>query len=267
MASGIGRLKAIGEAVLGGRSQDIQARVVGQTAIDPDKHVVIERQRLVDRRFDGLRLDSFSAVQSQFERCSFRNIQIQDATWGGGKKQSFYVNCNFDGAQFRSVAPGNAKFVECSFRDVHISEFNAFDVELQSCVFSGRIDKGYLNAKRRARLGIFGRKRNSIFGNDFRDCVLRDFAFRSGVELDRQELPTGDEYCYLADAASALKRGRAIVQAWPEAETKRLALVLLDVIARDLKSGQEQQLVRIPEHGQFAAPAKRLREVLEAVGA
>jgi uncharacterized protein YjbI with pentapeptide repeats len=267
MASRRKRLEAIGQAVISGRADAIQARVVGSVAVDPNKHITLEGQQCVGTDFTGRRLDSFHAINSRFLRCSFRDIQIDDACWGAGKNQSHYVECCFDGARFRSVAPGNARFVNCSFRNAHVLEFYAFSVELIDCVFSGRIDHGFLNGTRdRTRITfwdrLLGRTRNEISDNDFSRCDLKDFAFRTGVDLTGQKLPIGSKYLYLPDAAAALERGRRAIWSWADDETRRLATILLDIMAKDLSVGQKQQFFQLPNRGQFAVAWERLRVVL-----
>jgi hypothetical protein len=159
--------------------------------------------------------------------------------------------------------------MNCSFRNVRIHEFYGFDVELIDCVFSGRIDGGILNGTRDP-LGLrlrrferwFGRKSNEISGNNFSQCELGDFSFRTGIDLEAQRLPTGPHYLYLIDSALAVERGRAGIASWPDDETRRLASILLDIMADDLSAGQKQQFYRLPVRGQFAVPWERLRAVL-----
>jgi hypothetical protein len=261
------QLEEIGEAALTGRPDTIEARETGQVSRAPSRSLVVEGKRLVNEDFSEKDLKYFCTIRSHFLRCSFREIQIEDASWGGGKRQSEYVECCFDGAKFRSAVPGSARFVRCTFRDVRIYEFYADRVELVDCVFSGRIDGGYLNGTREGtRFRFFERRKNEICGNDFSQCDLRDFAFRTGVDLTRQKLPGGPQYLYLEDAGQALEKSRTVVASWEEREIRRLATVLLDSVEMDLKAGQKQQFFRLPGRGQFAIPAARLRQVLEDAG-
>lgn len=259
-------MEEIGRAALEGRP--LRARVTGHVAIDPAKHLTIDSQRFVEHDFSGKKLDSFCSIGSQFLRCSFRDIHIGDAGWGAGRKQSRYTECCFDGAKFRSIAPGNARFEGCSFRNVRILEFFGVSVEFVDCVFSGHVGKGYLNGTRdHRRFSLFERKTNKIVGNDFSECDLRDFAFRTGIDLNKQKLPSGSRYLYLDDVSAALERATPIIASWNDSETRRLAMILLKTVRMDLDAGQKQQLLRIPDRGQFAAPAERLRQVLVNHGA
>jgi uncharacterized protein YjbI with pentapeptide repeats len=236
---------------------------------DPGEQLIIEGQRLVGRDLSERRLQYFCAIGSRFQRCSFRDVKFGDAVWGAGRSQSEYTECCFDGAKFRSVVPGNARFVNCSFLNVRIYEFFGFDVELVDCTFSGRIDSGVLNGTRdplgpRLRLleRLFGRKENEISGNDFSQCELGDFSFRTGIDLEAQRLPTGPHYLHLIDIAWAIRTGRTAIASWPNDEMRRLASILLDLMADDLSAGQQQQFYRLPMRGQFALPWERLRRVL-----
>jgi hypothetical protein len=258
------RLESIGRAVAEGRPDAIEARVVGGVKIDPDQHVMISRQRLVGQDLSDKQLQSFHSTRGRFVRCSFRGTRIQDACWGSGKSQSEYLECCFDGAKFSSIAPGNARFVDCSFRGVRIYEFLGHQVELINCTLSGRIDRGFLNgACGPDAPSFFERKRNKITGNDFTECDLRDFAFRTGVNLEEQKLPTGPHYLYLRNAASALARARPAVESWDDSEMQRLASILLDLVQINLNAGQRQQFLCLARRGQFAEPSQRLRELLE----
>jgi hypothetical protein len=234
-----------------------------------DEHLVVTGQRLVGGDLSGRHLEYFCAIGSRFQQCSFRDVRFADAVWGAGRTQSEYTSCCFDEAKFRSVVPGNARFVNCSFRDVRIHELYGHDVELIGCVFSGRIDKGFLNGTRdplglRLRLleRLFGRKKNQISGNDFSQCELGDFAFRTGIDLGQQQLPTGPEYLHLPDVALAIRTGRAAIASWPKDETRRLASILLDLMEDDLRAGQTQQFFRPATRGQFALSWERLRRIL-----
>lgn len=43
-----------------------------------------------------------------------------------------------------------------------------------------------------------------------------DVAFRTGIDLTKQRLPAGDEYVYLEDAESAVRRARIAFNAWDD---------------------------------------------------
>jgi hypothetical protein len=260
------RLEAVGRAILEGRPDAIRVQVTDSARFDPLKNLHLDRKKLVRSDFSEMNLESYLSIGSRFMQCSFRNVRIRDAVWGAGKTRSEYVECCFDGAKFRSIAPGDARFVRCSFRGVRIYEFFAFRIEFIDCVFSGRIDKGFLNgARERKKFSFFAKTRNEITGNDFSDCDLRDFGFRTGIDLDKQKLPMGSQYLYIADVSKVLRVTRPIINLWEDTEVRRLAMILLDGMEHDLKAGQEQQILRIPSRGDFAVPAERLRQTIREV--
>ena len=162
--------------VLAGGELAISARVVGRATLDPDKHLQFEKRSIVEQDFSGLELDSFCSISSKFMRCAFRNIHIADASFGEGLKQSLYRDCIFDGARFGALAPGTARFENCSFRGVSIHEMFANRVELVNCVFSGRLKKGVLSARRPPEFRRWWeRSRNRIVNNDFSAMEFGDF--------------------------------------------------------------------------------------------
>ncbi len=237
----------------------MRARRVGQVDVDSGSYLIIDSERLRNRSFDSVQLDKFTAINSRFRDCSFVNARIRDACWGGGRKRTDYIGCTFDGARFGSVSPGNARFVDCSFERVQISEFLAHDVELINCRFSGVIDKGFLNGRReRSNVGWFERRRNRIVRADFSECELRDFAFRTGIRLQQERLPSGARYVFIDDLRASLEGAKAHVAAWDSAEDRRLGEALIRSMEIDLDDGQHQQLYIVTDSGQFAAVSRAL---------
>ena len=103
---------------------------------------------------------------------------------------------------------GFAQFVRCSFRNVDIRKWKwGNELQLIDCVFTGRLEECIFNGTGVGAgppLGGAGEKR--VSGNDFSGCDLVDVAFRTGIDLAQQKLPTGPEYLYLPDAAAAIER-------------------------------------------------------------
>lgn len=190
-------------------------------------------------------------------------MRIGDACWGAGRHRSTYRHCRFDGIHFHSRAPGNARFVSCAFEEVVIHEFLAHDVELIGCTFSGRLDGGFLNGSRiREDLRLFDRKRNRIVGNDFGRCELRDFAFRSGIDLDLQVLPQGPRYLHLRDPRQAIRAVQRDLPRWEEAEERRLGQVVLDAWGFEAGRGQKQIFICLPTNGVPATVYRRLLPIV-----
>jgi hypothetical protein len=135
--------------------------------------------------------------------------------------------------------------VRCSFQDVVIRNWICFAVELIDCKFSGRPETAIFNG---ALLGdqraMIGRASNEFHGNDFSAMNLIDVAFRTGIDLTKQILPSGDDYLYLPHAASAVARARSRVVAWDDEEMRRGATVIIQALEYGLLGGQQQLLLR-----------------------
>ena len=107
-----------------------------------------------------------------------------------------------------------------------------------------------------------GRETNQFEDNDFSRAKLVDVAFRTGIDLTRQRLPSGPEYTYLADAAPALRRARAASDGWDDSAAKKSAVALLEVMEDQVAAGQRQLLIRADD---FPRGSRRaIRALLEA---
>ena len=154
----------------------------------------------------------FSAVGCRFEGCIFNDINTLNAGFGNGQEQSEYINCSFDNARMDRIGGGLARFVGCTFRNVDIGDWICFAVELVDCTFSGKISNAIFNGTVPARYRKFvGREKNEFKGNDFSAMEFMEVAFRTGIDLTKQRLPSGPEYVYLPDAASTVTRARQSV--------------------------------------------------------
>jgi hypothetical protein len=244
----------------------IKAKVVRRTRIDPDQSVRLDHVRVAARDYSSRSFAKFTAIGSRLEQCRFNNVRIGDASFGSGREMSEYVECNFDGLQF-DHGGGHARFVRCSFRDVYIREWLAQSTELIDCTFSGRIDWAVFCGRipiEKARTDLH-REQNVFRGNDFSDTQLMEPDFRGGIDLTQQRLPSGPEYLYVADAASAITRVESGLKEWNcNAEVRRAALLIADTFTRIVKEGQQQLLLR-PE-GSFRMPGVTFpREALDKI--
>lgn len=86
---------------------------------------------------------------------------------------------------------------------------------------------------------------NEFHGNDFTDAELIGVDFRSGIDLTRQRLPTGQDYLYLpaaeATVAQAVDR---LAQHSADEASERAQRFLSNVLGRSLAEGQRQLLLR-----------------------
>lgn len=224
-----------------GRS-DVSARSVGNVGNDFGERLLFEQQdRLYGADFSSRSLTHFSSNGSSFEACRFDGIRIGDGSFGGGYAPSLYARCSFDGADIRFGAGGVARFVECSFRNVRLRDWFCFAVELVNCTFSGRIERSFFNSAvtiKELRDSI-GRETNEFVGNDFRDAELVIVDFRTGIDLDKQHLPSGPGYLLLSAASVSIERARRYL-AQTGHDVGDEATRVLDGLERDVRDGQDQ---------------------------
>lgn len=172
----------------------IRVRSKGFVEINDNDSFFGENKFYKNQDFSNKLFSDFTAVNCKFEDCDFRNVKFRQACFGAGKVDSLYQNCKFDGSDITATAPGNVRFIECSFRDINIYTFIGRNVEVIDCYFSGIIRKAFFNGEVNPHSGIaLLRTRNEFRGNDFSNCKLVDFAFRTGIDLSRQVLPKGWE--------------------------------------------------------------------------
>jgi hypothetical protein len=210
------------------------------------------KQRMHER--DGLRLDSLDAhdvdfsgpkakvdlhvFESDFTRCRFERMDLAEACFGGGTRQSVYTDCSFDGTRLRSRSVGNARFVACSFRDVRIEYMLANCAEFVDCVFTGTLKDAVFwgSIAGDAQRDLYGRVRNQVEGNDYSNACLVDCGFRGGVDLSLNRLPEGDGFLVALDGRDALARAKTRVFEMPDSHSRQAALNLIR--AQEIMNGQ-----------------------------
>lgn len=188
-----------------------------------------------DEDFGGRRLDRLVIARSTFDRCRFDGIRVKDVSLGGGGEPSVFRDCSFDGARFTRTLPLLVRFERCTFRDVVMRKWVTTDVEFVDCVFSGDL--------RELTVSGAGERPNEIIGNDLRDAIMVGGGFRAGVDLTRQRLPTDPRHVLVPDPGVTLPAAAAAVREWPDAEARLDAQSTLNVLAQDVRSGQEQVLL------------------------
>lgn len=245
----------------------IEALEVGYKKPDPDQYMTLDHVHDRNVDYSGRKLDLFTAVGSRFEHCRFDKVRFGNIVFGGGREQSEYFECSFDGIRSDYYLTGFSRFVHCSFRDVDLRGWRCDKTEFIDCVFTGRLEEcifyGTVPEKDRPWVG---REKNEFRGNDFSGCDLVDVAFRAGIDLEQQRLPTGPDYLYIPDAAAAIERAkRGLIDWMPGTELQRTAQVLVSSDAMDVASGQRQLLLRLPDlylsAGRF--PREAIDKVIE----
>jgi hypothetical protein len=120
-----------------------------------------------------------------------------------------------------------------------VRKWTCFEAEFIDCTFTGRLQTCIFNGtvSEEDRPWV-GRERNEFRGNDFSGAELVDVAFRTGIDLDQQRLPTGPDYLYVPDAAAAIERAQRGLADWmPDTEFQRLAQVIVTVQASAVADG------------------------------
>jgi hypothetical protein len=222
----------------------ITAHSMGYFPIPEHECLVLENQVLERMQLSDRRLVQFAAVGSRFLACTFEKLRVERASFGAGTQMSEYTDCKFDGSQFRSASAGRARFVRCSFRDVTLADMFSFTAEFIDCTFSGKLRgvvfNGTVPYEDQASLG---RTRNEFRGNDFSEMDLFDVAFRTGIDLEQQRLPSGRDYVLVRESAAVLREVRAAVLNIEDSETRKDALVLVEVLELETQGGQQQLLL------------------------
>jgi hypothetical protein len=141
-----------------------------------------------------------------------------------------------------------------------------FAVELVGCSFSGQLHKAVFNGRLPTeKRDVAGRSTNQFEGNDFSRAKLLDVAFRTGIDLSNQRLPSGPEYSYLEDAPSAVRQARSAFNALAEPEEKKRVRGALAVMEEDVAAGQGQLLIRVNDYPRASRPS--IRRLLHATSA
>jgi hypothetical protein len=219
----------------------VSARVKGRVYWDPSRHLYLRFERVADRSFTTLQIDSFGAQGCTFERCDFSGMHLENFEFAGGWEQTRYIECKFDGTRFGHVGLGQARFERCSFREVRIRNVLAHAAEFVDCVFSGVLDGaaiyGRVCGDWRERLT---RDVNEIRGNDFSEMRIVDIDFREGVDLSLQRLPVGDNYLRLRQPARSLAAiQQKYLQTLPSRSESRV-MDLLTVLQENVSAGQSE---------------------------
>ena len=154
--------------------------------------------------------------------CNFEGTSAKQVCLGGAGWTPEFWNCSFDNTRLKMIGI-QAKFINCTFRNARLTEFTVNPLTLINCDFSGALLR---------RCQIWGAPTphqlknrpfldpvNEVHGNDFSTATFDDTSFRGGVDLTRQQLPTGQDYAISLDGNAALQRATALVNSWgPERE-------------------------------------------------
>jgi uncharacterized protein YjbI with pentapeptide repeats len=98
----------------------VSALVRGTKYDPPRGQVAFEKAVIEAVDFRGTSWDDFSATNSLFVECDFREARFAHAVLGSRKGQTRYVRCVFDQSDLRVADPGTARFEACQFEEAKI---------------------------------------------------------------------------------------------------------------------------------------------------
>ncbi|KPV93713.1 hypothetical protein AN214_04251 [Pseudoalteromonas sp. P1-9] len=218
--------------------------------------IEIFNQRLKSESFSGQKVNKFIAVESEFLDCSFQDMIIKDICFGGGTKQTKYVNCTFDNTSFSSNVLGVARFENCSFKNVKVKKFFCIDAEFINCVFSGEIKQGNFVGKHR---DVDGKTRtNEIQDNDFTGLVFGDVGF-TNIDLSMQKFTQNENLAVITDVSSFISNIKSEVEKITDFAMYDSAVKVLTILEMESDGGNNQMLV-----DKLSFP-KKLQEAAELV--
>jgi hypothetical protein len=221
-----------------------QAGSAGRRISDGDE-LVLDHAELAGSDFSSRKLARYGSIGSILRSCQFDGARIKMASFGAGTEMSHYIDCSFDGARITFAPGGYARFVRCSFRNVDLRDWFCFGVEMVDCVFTGHLRKAAFNGTvPEDKQAVIGRTRNEWRGNDFSGMDLVDVAFRTGIDLTLQCLPSGGDYLYLPDAAGTIERAKSAVLDSSDDSVRDAAIRLIKILEYALTGGQRQLLLR-----------------------
>jgi hypothetical protein len=143
-----------------------------------------------------------------------------------------YETCSFVGSDLREAMAGDARFAGCDFSGARLEMWDNVDAEFLGCTFAGRLHDVSFSGRplELARPTDPRRSRNAFIDNDFSACDLSHVAFRGGIDLDRQLLPSGDEYLTLDRFPERVRAARRRIGRWPDDQRRERSLSQLDTI-------------------------------------
>ena len=233
-----------------------------------DARLVLDGQVVEGGDYSGMKLYKLNVAGCRFEGCKFERMRIEQAAFGtgtgAGSQPSLYVNCSFDGTWIKYVGASHARFERCSFQNVRITGWNQQIVDVVDCQFTGLMRGG------RAGGSFWGAPLpgsakfeglvNEFHGNDFSGCELINMAFRNGIDLRQQRLPSGEGYFYAENGAEVVEKAVPIVAAWSDDHAREEGMIILEVLQM-INRGQEQLFIA-KSKGSMAETQQKVINVL-----
>jgi hypothetical protein len=206
-------------------AETVIASDLRNTRFDPGTgRISLDGVTAVNVDFSGQSFFDFGAENCEFVDCDFSRVSVEWLPFADCGAR--FLRCRFEEARIGDF--GDVALIGCDFTNAHLNGWFTWEADVIECRFAGRLEGVVFTAS-----DPDGRRRNEIRGNDFREADLVDVAFRGGVDLDAQLLPSGPEYVRIRDLPSALRRARKQVKRW-DGDERRSALEALDLIGQIL---------------------------------
>jgi hypothetical protein len=202
--------------------------------------IEIFNRQLKSESFSGKKVSKVIAVESEFIDCSFEEMKIKDICFGGGAKQTRYVNCSFDDSSFSSNVPGVARFENCSFKNVKIKKLFCVEVEFVDCVFTGELKQGNFVGVHREVDGTS--KANEYKNNDFSGLSIGDVGF-TDIDLSLQKFPQNGSLTVIMDVSKFLSNAKAEIENISDHVLYDDATKVLTTLEMESEGGNNQLLV------------------------
>lgn len=215
--------------------------------------LVIDRETRVSEKFIDLKLDGLTVIESSLRQCSFEDVRVRSACFGGGARQSVIEDCLFSRCKFTFGAVGNVRLVRCRFESCQLENMIGTTLELIECTFSDTtIKKGVFHGRVEGSVQVRSQRAlNEIRDNDFSRADLDDVDFRGGIDLTKQKMPVGDEYLFVRDTCKALGIVRDLQASLTDKDELKRSQMLAGLFDFYCSSGQRSQLLRVAFRGAF----------------
>lgn len=198
----------------------------------------------IEQEFANPKIDEIVVANgAKLDRVVFRSIKIKRGSFGAGSAESHYERCVFVNCELSVSSVGRATFRNCRFESSKIKNWISLSAQFVGCVFESRLERVVFDAQPLPNVAAdLGRERNRFEGNDFGGSIFRDVAFRGGVQLAKDLMPTEDGGYFLRDGEAAYSRAvsrvREIDSSWAND-----VLAFLEVRLQNCRRGQVQDYI------------------------
>ena len=238
-----------------------QACDSGYEIRDGELSLILKNVHYNQKEFSNCKLSTICVINSKFTHCHFENLKVDcNATLGGGKIASTYIDCSFDNSNFGRIG-GVVTFIRCTFRNVVIKEMFATMMEFIDCTFSGKLNKVvFFGAPPQEKLRqLINRNVNRFEGNDLSQLNLsEDIGFRRGIDFLKQKMPTNDNFLYLYDPM-LVERTKDKLKLLPHKGYQGDLLFTIEGFELDMKNGQKHFILNL---NQYAKTEEEKKEII-----